>query len=53
MSAPSPFQIQKSRLVGREGFEPSTSGLKVRACTQDPSAPTADSKSADLAAWPD
>ena len=40
-------------LEGREGFEPSTPVSKVRACTQDPSAPTADSKSADLAAWPD
>jgi len=36
----------------REGFEPSTPGLKVRACTQDTSGPTADSNSADLAAWP-
>ena len=27
MSAPSPFQIRKSRLEGREGFEPSTPGF--------------------------
>jgi hypothetical protein len=35
MSAPSPFQIQQSRLVGREGFEPSTPGLKVRSSTAE------------------
>ena len=53
MSAPSPFQIRKSRLVGREGFEPSTPGLKVRACAPDPSGPTSDSNSAVMTAWTD
>ncbi len=39
MSAPSPFQIQKSCLEGREGFEPSTPGLKVRSSTAELTAP--------------
>ena len=46
-------RIPKWPLEGREGFEPATPGLKVRACAPDPSSPTADSNSAVLTVWTD
>ena len=52
-SAQARLTMATKDLEGREGFEPSTPGLKVRACALDPSAPTADSISAVLTAWTD
>ena len=48
-----PEIVLRPPMEGRVGFEPSTPGLKVRACAAELSDPTADSNSAVLTAWTD